>query len=141
VRVAAAHHPLFGQSVAVVRRKRHAGEPHLVVEGPGGGRQLLPARCAEPAGMVPPAAAPPLTFTPGSLRALVGLAATLRGAPFPAPEAGHAPRPETAAPALAAMEHLPARDAPAPGPALDRPAAAPAPGRAGAGARARGAVP
>ena len=88
VRVAAPHHPLFGQLVAVVRRKRHAGEPHLVVEGPGGGRQLLPARCAEPAGMVPPAAAPPLTFTPGGLRALVGLAATLRGAPSPVPEAG-----------------------------------------------------
>jgi len=28
---AAAHHPLSGQLVAVVRRKRHEGEPHLVI--------------------------------------------------------------------------------------------------------------
>ena len=46
------HHPLAGQRVAVVRRKRHQGEPHLVIEGPDGGRQLLPARCVEPAGTV-----------------------------------------------------------------------------------------
>ncbi len=67
MQVTAAHHPLSGQLVAVVRRKRHEGEPHLVIETPGGGRQLLPARCAEPAGTIQPAAAPAPMFTPGSL--------------------------------------------------------------------------
>ena len=137
MRVAAAHHPLFGQLVAVVRRKRHEGEPHLVIEGPGGDRQLLPARCADPAGAVPPPPAP--MVPPGSLRALAGLVATLRGAAPPVPEARDAPDPEPAP--RAALEQLPARGAAAPGPALDRAAATADPGRAGAGRRARGAVP
>ncbi len=63
--------------------------------------------------MVPLAAAPALTFTPGSLRALAALVATLRGVPSPAPEARHAPRSEPATPAIAAVEQLPARDPPA----------------------------
>ena len=44
MRVTAAHHPLVGRVVVVVRRKRHGGEPHLIIEGPDGGRQLLSAR-------------------------------------------------------------------------------------------------
>ena len=96
MRVTAAHHPLAGQLVLVVRHKRHEGEPHLVIEGPDGGRQLLPARHAEPAGAVPTATAVPLRFTAGGLRALAGLVASLRDAPFPAPEARHAPQPEPA---------------------------------------------
>ena len=83
VRVIAAHHPLAGQLVAVVRRTRYQGEPHLVVERPDGGRQLLAARCVEPAAAIPRAtAAPaPLVFTPGSLRLLAALVATLEPIP------------------------------------------------------------
>src|SRR4051812_50105166 len=69
VRVTAPYHPLAGQLVRVVRRKRYEGAAHLVIEGPDGGRQLLPARHAEPAGTVPTAATKPLRFTPGALRA------------------------------------------------------------------------
>ena len=142
VRISAVHHPLFGQLVTVVRCMRDGGELHLVIESLDGGRQLLPARHAEPAGAAPPVvAASALVFTPGSLRALADLVATLRRAPSLAPEARHAPRSKPAPPAIAAVERLPARDAPAPRPALGRPAAAPAAGRAGVGARARRAVP
>ncbi|MBV8612923.1 MAG: hypothetical protein JOY66_04020 [Acetobacteraceae bacterium] len=133
---------MSGQRVAVVRRLRCEGEPQLVIEGLDGGRQLLPARHAEPAGAVPlVAAASALVFTPGSLRALAALVATLRGAPSLALEARRAPRSALASPAIAAVEQLSPRDAPPPGPALDRPAATPASGRAGTGARARRAVP
>src|SRR6478735_5394732 len=92
VRVIAAHHPLAGQLVAVVRRKRHQGESYLVIERPDGGRQLLAARCLEPVGSIPLATASPLVFTPGSLRRLANLVATLRSPPSPAPEAHDAPR-------------------------------------------------
>ena len=138
VRVVAAHHPLAGQLVAVVRRKRYQGEPHLVIERPDGGRQLLPARCIEPAGTIPLATGAPLVFTPGSLRQLANLVATLRSTPSPAPEARHAPRHR---PPPAALEHLPARDPPAADRALDRPAAAADPNPPGAGTRAAGTRP
>jgi hypothetical protein len=142
VRVAAEHHPLAGQLVRVVRRKRHEGAPHLVIEGPGGGRQLLPACHAEPAGTVPTAAARPLRFTPGGLRALSALVRGLRGAPSPAPEARHAPLPpEPAAPAATAVGHVPARDAPAADRPVGRPPATSPDGRPGAGAGARKAPP
>src|SRR5215217_2676945 len=58
----AKHHAVrgpAGQLARVVRRKRHEGAAHLVIEGPGGGRQLLPACHAEAAGTVPTAAATP----------------------------------------------------------------------------------
>ncbi len=48
MRVTAAHHPLAGQTLTVVRRTRYAGEPQLVVERADGGRQLLPMRCVAP---------------------------------------------------------------------------------------------
>ena len=139
MKVTAAHHPLAGRAVVVVRRKRHGGEPHLIIEGPDGGRQLLPARHAEPAGTAPLPMAAPLTFTPGGLRALTRLAATLRDAPSPPPEARHAPAPAARDPA--ALGELPARDPPAPGSPLGRVVGAPAPGRAGGGAGARKAAP
>src|SRR3954464_9777313 len=139
VRVTAGHHPLFGQSVAVVRRKRHKGEPHVVIESPNGERQLLRARYTQPTSAGPSAAVPSLMFSPGSLRALAGLVATLRDAPAPVPEARHATDPEPIP--RAALERLPARDAAERGPAVDRAAAAAAPGDAGAKRRARGAVP
>ena len=138
VRVTAGHHPLFGQSVAVVRRKRHKGEPHVVIESPDGERQLLPARHTQPTSAGPSAAVPSLMFSPGSLRALAGLVATLRDAPAPVPEARHATDPEPIP--RAALEWLPARDAAERGLAMDRTAAAAAPGDAGAKWRARGAV-
>ncbi|MGH7105295.1 MAG: hypothetical protein ACREFT_02165 [Acetobacteraceae bacterium] len=103
-----------------MRRKRHKGEPHLVVERlDGGGRQLIPRRCTEGAGLPPGLPRPALIFTPGTLRALIGLVHTLAGTPS-LPEGRHAdqPPPEPAAPDL---EHVPARDAPASDPALDRP--------------------
>ncbi|HEX2141438.1 MAG TPA: hypothetical protein VHK28_04060 [Candidatus Limnocylindria bacterium] len=127
--------------MAVVRRKRYQGEPHLVIERPDGGRQLLAARCVEPAATIPHATAAPLVFTPGSLRLLANLVATLRSTPSPAPEARDAPRHRPIAAAPAAVEHLPARDPPAAGRAVDRPAAAADPDRPGAGTRAVGAVP
>src|SRR4051794_5841157 len=139
VRITASHDPLFGQLVRVVRRKRHNGEPQLVIEGPDGGRQVLPARHVEGAAPLPSAAAPAPTFTPGSLRALASLVAGLRNAPFPAPEARHAPAPSDPTPP--GVEHLPARDPPAHGGPLGRPRAAPASPRAGTRARARKAVP
>jgi len=141
VRVIAAHHPLAGQLVAVVRRKRYQGEPHLVIERPDGARQLLAARCVEPAATIPLATAAPLVFTPSGLRLLVNLVATLRGTPSPAPEARDAPQHQPIAAAPAAVEHLPARDPPAAGRALDRPAAAADRDRTGAGTQAPGAVP
>ena len=141
VRVIAAHHPLAGQLVPVVRRKRHQGEPHLVIERPDGGRQLLAARCVESAGTIPLATGAPLVFTPGSLRLLASLVATLRSTPSPAPEARDAPRHQLTAAAPAPVEHLPARDPPAAGRALDRPAAAADPDQPGADTRAVGAVP
>ena len=127
--------------MAVVRRKRHQGEPHLVIERPDGGRQLLAARCVEPAATIPLATAAPLVFTPGSLRLLANLVATLRSAPPPAPEACDAPRHQPTAAAPAAVEHLPARDPPAAGRALGRPAAAADPDPPGAGTRAAGTMP
>ena len=51
---------MFGQSVAVVRRKRHKGEPHVVIESPDGERQLLPARHTQPTSAGPSAAVPSL---------------------------------------------------------------------------------
>jgi len=74
VRVTVGHHPLFGQSVAVVRRKRHKGEPHVVIESPNGERQLLRARYTQPTSADPSAAGPSPMFSPGSLRALSRLA-------------------------------------------------------------------
>jgi hypothetical protein len=141
VRVIAAHHPLAGQLVAVVRRKQHQGEPHLVIERPDGGRQLLAARCVEPTATVPLATVSPLVFTPGSLRLLANLVATLRSTPTPAPEARDASRHQPTSAAPATVEHLPARDPPAAGRALDRPAAAADPDPTGAGTRAAGTVP
>ena len=141
VRVTAAHHPLVGRLVVVVRRKRCQGEAYLVIEGPDGGRQLLPACHAEPAGLVPIAAPAPLRFTPGSLRALSDLAASLRGAPSPGPEAHHAPQSERAVPTVAAVGQLPARDASASGHLLERSPAATAGGSPGRSARARDALP
>src|SRR4051812_19677017 len=139
VRITAPHHPLAGRLVRVVRRKRYEGTAHLVIEGPDGGRQLLPARHAEPADTVPTAAAEPLRFTPGALRALAELVHGLRGAPSPAPQARHVlPLGSAAAPAV---EHLPTRDAPAVGCALERSAASAAGNRQRAGARARELLP
>jgi hypothetical protein len=140
VRVTAAHHPLAERLVVVVRRKRHEGEAYLVIEGPDGGRQLLPARHAGPAGIVPVTAALPLRFTPGSLRALAELAGSLRGAPSPGPEAHHAPQSELAVPAVAAVGQLSARDTPASGRALERPHAPASRGSPGRSARARDAL-
>jgi hypothetical protein len=139
VRVTAPHHPLAGQLVRVVRRKRYDGAAHLVIEGSDGGRQLLPARHAEPAGTIPSAAAKPLRFTPGALRALADLVHGLRGAPSPALEARHVLPPRPAA--APAVEHLPARDAPAVGRALERAAASAAGNHQRAGARARKPLP
>src|SRR4051812_16148483 len=90
VRVTAAHHALVGQVVRVVRRKRHHGEAHLVVEVSDGSRQLIAARSTEAAD--DRSSTPPLRFTPGSLRALVKVIGSLRneacreicGAPLPA---------------------------------------------------------
>src|SRR3712207_7457773 len=48
LRVTAAHHPLAGQTLTVVRRTRYADEPQLVVERADGGRQLLPTHCVAP---------------------------------------------------------------------------------------------
>ena len=127
--------------MAVVRRKRYQGEPHLVIERPDGGRQLLAAGCVEPAGAIPLATAAPLIFTPGSLRLLASLVATLRSIPSPAPEARDAPRHQPPSAAPAAVEHLPARDPPAAGRALGRPAAAADPDPPGAGTRAAGTMP
>jgi hypothetical protein len=139
VQITAPYHPLAGRLVRVVRRKRYVGTAHLVIEGPDGGRQLLPARHAEPAGTVPAAAAKPLRFTPGALRALAELVHGLRGAPSPAPEARHVLPPGPAA--APAVEHLPARDAPAVGRALERAAAPAAGNRPRVGARARKPLP
>src|SRR3954463_658025 len=121
VRITAPHHPLAGRLVRVVRRKRYEGTAHLVIEGPDGGRQLLPARHAEPADTVPTAAAEPLRFTPGALRALAERVHVLRGALSPAPQARHVLLLGSAA--APAVEHLPTRDAPAVGCALERSAA------------------
>jgi hypothetical protein len=44
VRVTARHHALSGQLVRVVRRKRHRGEAHLVIEVNDGSRQLIAVR-------------------------------------------------------------------------------------------------
>src|SRR3954468_4801946 len=131
IRVIAAHHPLSGQVVTVVRQKRQGDEVYLVIEGPDQGRQLLPARYAAAVAAIPPTATARLMFTPGSLRALAELVATLRGAPSPVPEVCHAPQPAPAVPDHAALGRLSARDAPAPGRTLDRSAAATAPNRAG----------
>src|SRR3954454_21483320 len=122
-----------------MRRKRHMGEPHVVIECPDGERQLLPARHTQPTSADPSAAGPLLMFSPGSLRALASLVATLRDAAAHAPEARHATAPEAFP--RAALERLPARDAAERGLAVDRAAAAADPGDAGGERRARGAVP
>jgi DNA replication protein DnaC len=93
----------------------------------------------QPTSAGPSAAVPSLMFSPGSLRALAGLVATLRDAPAPVPEARHAIDPQPIP--RAALERPPARDAAERGPAVDRAAAAAAPGDAGAKRRARGAMP
>src|SRR3954462_9470550 len=93
------------------------------------------------AATIPLATAAPLVFTPGSLRLLANLVATLRSAPPPAPEACDAPRHQPTAAAPAAVEHLPARAPPAAGRARGRPAAAADPDPPGAGTRAAGTMP
>jgi hypothetical protein len=134
VRVTAAHHPLAGQTLTVVRRTRYAGEPQLVVERADGGRQLLPTRCVALGSAEPSTTSPALIFTPGSLRALADLVSSLAGAPRQTPEGCHASPPRPAA----AMDELRSADAPTTDRPLGRPAAAAA---AGASARARKPAP
>jgi hypothetical protein len=64
-------HTLSGQLVRVVRRKRHRGEAHLIVEVDDGSRQLIAVRNTELADAR--SSTPALCFTPGSLRALVDM--------------------------------------------------------------------
>lgn len=71
VRITARHHPLTGQVVRVVRRKRHRGEAYVIVEINDGSRQLIAVRNTELADGRSPT--PGLRFTPGSLRELVNV--------------------------------------------------------------------
>jgi hypothetical protein len=118
VRVTAQHHALFGQLVRVVRRKRHRGEAHLVVEVNDGSRQLIAVRNTELADARP--STPDLCFTPGSLCALVDMIDDYRRLER---SRGHA---NASANPPAGVDVVSPRHAPAGGKALDRAAQAPA---------------
>lgn len=93
---------------------REKGEAHLVIQAPNGHHQLIPLRCTEAAPA--PAAVMPsgLRFTPGSLRALVGMVHSLRSRY--APEVRHA--------STSPVEYLPARNSSTPDSVVERPARA-----------------
>jgi hypothetical protein len=102
----------------VVRRKRHRGEAHLIVEVSDGSRQLIAVRNTELADAR--SSTPDLCFTPGSLRALVDMINACRCRlerggddpnAFPTPSSG--------------VGIIASGDAPPSGEALDRVAQAP----------------
>jgi hypothetical protein len=117
VRVTARHHALAGQMVRVVRRKRHRGEAHVVVEVNDGSRQLVAVRNTELADA--PSPIPDLRFTPGSLRALVDVISECRDRTERANGDGNASSDRPAG-----LDVVPRRDAPATRQALGRTAEA-----------------
>src|SRR5690242_10909897 len=77
IHITAPHHPLTGHTLKVVRHLRQHNELHFVVEAPNGQTQMIPSRYTEttPTSLLPSQEA--LLFTPGSLRALVTMVASL----------------------------------------------------------------
>jgi hypothetical protein len=124
IRITSPAHPLYGETVPVVRRLTQYGEPFVVIRLPAGSSQLIPARwttdaAADAGGLLA------LPFTASSLRALVRMVAQLRNRAHP--EAA-----DDAEACRRSVGELQPPDPTSPGLALDRPAPPPSPGSAGA---------
>lgn len=75
--ITARHHPLYGQSVKVIRKIRRRGEVHFVIEMPNGQTQELALRYTE---IVNPSASMKNSqlFTANSLRELVKMVKAIK---------------------------------------------------------------
>jgi hypothetical protein len=78
IRITVSHHPLYNQSLKVLRHIHTHSEPQIVVELPDGHTQLIPTRWTE---AVPVTPREPLgevaVFSHDSLRALITMVASL----------------------------------------------------------------
>jgi hypothetical protein len=129
IRVTIPHHPLYNQSLRVVRRLHTYSEPQIVVELPDGHTQLIPTRWTE---AVPVTPREPLgevaVFSHDSLRALITMVASLI----------HQNQPEACdeLPVISrSVDHFQSRDASATDLPMDRPTVSPGASPAAVSAR------